>query len=165
MATFREIDAAIEALIYDGVDENGEYLNSAAICELQMERDKKAANLALYVLNLRDEQAAIRQEIDRLTARLRTAEKKEKSIREFLRMVLGGEKLKTPTVSISYRTTTSVDIEDPERLVVWAQRSGHDDLLRYKQPEISKTAVKDLLESGEDVPGATIVTNCSTVIK
>ena len=62
MATFREIDEAILAL----VDEEGEIADIEAFEALQMERAKKAANMALWALDLKDEQDAIRYEIKRL---------------------------------------------------------------------------------------------------
>ena len=49
--------------------------------------------------------------------------------------------------------------------VEWAQTSGNEDLLRYKLPEVDKTAIKARLTSGEEIPFARFVQNMSIAIK
>ena len=163
MSTFREIDERLLALVDE---ETGEILDEQAFEQLQMERTQKAENMALWALDLKDEQEAIRGEIRRLQARLASAERKEKSLREFLAVILGGEKLKTAKISIGYRTTPAVEIEDDDAVIKWAQRDDrYEDVLRYKAPEISRTEVKRLISEGVEVPGARIVNRTSTVIR
>lgn len=161
MATFREIDEKLLAL----VDEEGEILDVAAFEALQMERTEKAQNMALWALDLKDEQKSIKGEIERLQGRLAAAERKEKSLRDFLNIVLGGEKLKTARVSISYRATEAVEIMDEASVRQFGETSGHEEILRYKEPEISKTEVKKLLQDGVEIPGAALATHVSTIIK
>ena len=162
MATFREIDERIMNLVDS---ETGELLDAEAFEALQMERTEKAENMALWALQLEADAECIKGEVTRLQARQRAAERKAKSLREYLGAVLGGEKLKTPLVTISYRTSKSVEVTDGDALTLWAQMEGHDDCLTYKAPEIKKTEVKALIEQGIEVPGAEIVTRTSTQIK
>lgn len=160
--TFREIDEQMLSLI----GEDGEIMDREAFDALQMERDKKAENMALWVLDLKDEESAIRNEIGRLKEHLDSAERKEKRLKEYLKTVLEGEVLKTPTVSVSYRTTQAVEINDVEQVVNWAEKDErYESVLTYKEPEISKTELKKLLNEGVEVPGAAIVMNTSTIIK
>lgn len=162
MATFREIDEAIMAL----VDDEGEILDVEAFEQLQMERTQKAENMALWALDLADEQEAIKKEIGRLKALQARAERKEKSLKEFLGIVLGGEKLKTARISVSYRSTPAVEIDDEDSVRQWAMTEPRgEDILKYKEPEISKTEVKRLIAEGVNVPGARMVCRQSTVIK
>lgn len=163
MATFRQIDERLLAL----VDEDGEILDVHEFEQLQMERTEKAQNMALWALDLRDEQDAIKREIERLRALQARAERKEKSLREFLTVVLGGEKLKTPRVTVSYRASQAVEVTDEDRLRHWAQTDPiGEDVLRYKEPEISKSEIKRLIiQEGKAVPGAELVDRVSTVIK
>jgi len=162
MSTFREIDERLLQL----VDEDGEILDLDEFRALAMEREEKAANMALWALDLKDEQEAIKREIQRLTARLRSAERRETSLREYLQQILNGEKLKTPRVSVSYRTTEAVEISDEESVRRFAQSDDRfEDILRYKEPEISKTEVRRLIQSGTQVPGAALVGRVSTIIK
>lgn len=162
MATFREIDEAILAL----VDEDGEILDLEAFNALHMAREQKAQNMALWALDLKDDQEAMKREIQRLQARLRAAERREAQLREYLQAVLGGEKLKTPLVSVSYRTTEAVEISDEQAVRDFAQKDDRfEDILRYKEPEISKTEIRRLIQSGQPVPGAQLVGRVSTIIK
>lgn len=163
MATFREIDEAILALVDE---ETGELLDAEAFEQLQMERERKAENMALWALDLKDEQESIRNEIKRLQARLAAAERKEKSLRDYLGLVLGGEKLKTARITVSYRRTSAVEVEDEETLRQWAQRDPiGEDVLRYKEPEISKAEIKRLISEGHTVPGAEMIERMSVQIK
>jgi hypothetical protein len=161
MATFREIDEQLLAL----VDDEGEILNVDAFEALQMERTEKAANMALWALDLKDEQESIRGEIKRLQGRLAAAERKEKSLKDFLGVILAGEKLKTPRVTVSYRASEAVEIMDEDAVRHFGEVSGHDEILKYKPPEISKTEIKKLIQDGVEVPGAVIESRVSTVIK
>jgi len=162
MATFREIDEAILAL----VDDEGEILDVEAFEQLQMERTAKAENMALWALDLADEQDAIKKEIGRLKALQARAERKEKSLKEFLAVVLGGEKLKTARITVSYRKAAAVEITDEDEVRKWAMISPQgEDILKYKEPEISKTELKRLISEGHTVPGAAVVERVSVQIK
>lgn len=163
MATFREIDERLLALVDE---ETGELLDVEAFEALQMERTQKAENLAKWALDLQEEQELIKGEIRRLRARQEAAERKEKQLRDFLPVILKGEKLKTPTISVSYRASSAVEIEDEDALITWAQRAPEgEDCLRYKRPEVNKSEVKQLLQEGVLVPGASLVDRVSTVIR
>ena len=164
MSSFREIDDAILALVDP---ETGEVEDLEAFEALQMDRLAKAQNMALWALDLDDEVTAIDAEITRLTARKRAAVNKAKSLRSYLGIILGWEKLKTPLLTVSYRRTRAVEIDNEGQLIDWAQRSTEhgDTALHYRAPEISKAGVRQLIEEGVDVPGAQIVTRTSTIIK
>lgn len=162
MATFREIDARLLEL----VDEDGEILDVEEFEALQMARELKAEGMALWVLDLRDEQNAVKAEIARLQARLKAAERKQERLLLFLQTVLRGEKLKTSLISVSYRRTEAVEISDEEAVRAFAQKDErYEDILRYKEPEISKSEIKRLISEGVAVPGAEIASRISTVIK
>lgn len=161
--TFRKIDERLLSLVDQ---DTGEILDVEAFEELKMERTAKAENMALWVLDLKDEAAALAAEIQRLREHKTAAERKAESLKRYLQIVTDGQKLKTPLVTVSYRTTSSVEVTDSAAVIKWAQDTNRDDeVLKYAEPEISKTAVKALLQDGTQVPGATIVSNVSTVIK
>ena len=161
--TFREIDDALLSLVDH---ETGEILDIDAFEALQMERHKKAENMALWVLDLKDEVASIDNEIKRLKERKESTERKIDSLKRYLPIITHGEKMKTPLVSVSYRTNSAVEVFDKDMLIKWAQQNNLDDVfLRYAEPEISKTAVKKAINEGGRVPGAAIIENLSTIIK
>lgn len=84
-------------------------------------------------------------------------------------------KLETARNVLSYRTSEAVDVPDVESVVLWIQAHDHeeingvavnqDDLLKYKEPELSKTALKTALKAGLIVPGATVKTSFNLQIK
>jgi hypothetical protein len=49
-----------------------------------------------------------------------------------------------------------VEITDEDRAIAWLMEHG-EDALTYQQPKISKTAVKEILKSGKEIPGAELV--------
>lgn len=48
----------------------------------------------------------------------------------------------------------SVRFEDEKAFINDCMESGHDEYLRYKTPEIDRTAVKEALQHGEKIEGA-----------
>ena len=158
--TIYEIDKAIENLIENSIDpETGELMISDdALEQLQMERDAKIENIALKVKELAATANAIKAEADRLAARGKAAENAAKRLKEYLKWTLHGNKFKSNRVSIYYNSRDSVAIEDEAAFIEWAKI--HDDsLLKYADPKISLTAVKEKLDGQQEIPGASIVTN------
>lgn len=161
--TIYDIDQAIADLL--AVDEEtGEVtlLDAEAFEALQMERERKAENLALACKNLTAEAAAIKAEEANLKKRRETVEAQAKRAIEYLAYVLNGEPFKTPKVAVSYRKTQSVKL-DPE-FMEWAKKNAPG-MLREKEPEADKTAIKQAIKDGITVPHAEIVTNISMLIK
>ena len=148
----------------DGVDEEtGEVkVDFDALNALQMERDEKVENLALYVKDLVAEAKAIKGEEENLAKRRKVVERKAERAKEYLDYILGGEKFKTSKVSISYRTSKSV--VPMEGFMEWAKQFAPQ-FLRYKEPEADKTAIKAALDNGEDVPNVEQVEKVSINIK
>lgn len=145
--TLYEINQKIMELIDP---ETGELLDVGAFDALQMERYEKIENVALWVKNLAAEAAAIKGEIETLTARKNAAEKRVERLKEYLTYALNGEKFSTPRCAVSFRHTKSC--VPSAGFVEWALEAGRDDLLAYKSPEPGKTAIKAALEAGQDVP-------------
>ena len=158
--TLYEIDQAILACIDQ---ETGE-VDEAKLAELQMAKDEKIEGILLWKKDLDAEAAAIAQEIKNLTERKKAAENKAESLKTYVKFVLAGEKFKTPKVSVSYRKVSAVEINCEYELIEWAQKND-DSLLTYKDPTISKTAVKEAIEAGREIPGAHIETKQQIIIK
>lgn len=161
--TFREIDERMLELVDQ---ETGEIMDVSAFESLQMERSEKVQNMALWALDLKDEEEDIEGEIKRLTAKKQAVKSKRESLKRYLQYITNGEKVRTPLVSVSYRSNESVNISDVSAVIKWAQDKGVDsEVLKYSEPDVSKTALKSFLKSGEKVPGATLENNLSTIIK
>ena len=142
--------------------ETGEVIDTEKLNELQLERDAKIENVALWIKELKAEAEAIKNEEQALADRQRVAENKAESLKNWIAYALNGEKFKTAKCSVSFRTTESVEVteEGLESLM-----NGHDELLTYKAPEPNKKAIKQALKDGLNVAGVQLVQNTSTIIK
>lgn len=137
--TIWEIDNAISELIDP---ETGELLDFEKFEELSLERDTKIENMACWVVNMTAEAKAIREQEKILADRRKTVENKSDRLKEYLHKILGGEKFKTAKVAVSYRKTSSVEVDDG--FVAWAVDNAPE-LLNYEDPKPSKPAIKEYL--------------------
>ena len=143
--------------------ETGEVIDTEKLNELQMERDAKIENVALWIKELKAEAEAIKNEKQALADRQRVAENKAESLKNWLAYALNGDKFKTAKCSISYRNSESVEVTEEG---LEALMRDHEDLLTYKEPEPNKKAIKDAIKNdGLTVAGVQLVQKTSTIIK
>ena len=148
----------INERILDCVDpETGEVVDIQMLEGLQMERDSKIENIALWIKNLLSDAEELDREKKKLADRQRISENKARSLKEYLSRFVNGEKFKTPRVSISWRKSESVSVDDIS--------SVPDRFLKYSDPAPDKTAIKKAIKSGEDVPGARLIEGKNIQIK
>ena len=157
-----EIDNAITALTDP---ETGELLDFEAFEQLQIEREHKIENIALWVKDLTAEAKAIQDEIKSLTERRDALKKKAQRLESYLMRFLDGEKFTTPRCVVTFRRSKSLQVEDDFSLVAWCQENGFPDCILMRQPEVSKKAITDLIQSGVDVPFAHIVEHLNMGVK
>lgn len=154
----------IDNAILDCIDfETGEIIDVDKLNELQIEREAKIENVALWIKDLKAEAEAIKAEKLALAERQKVAENKAESLKKWLAFALNGKKFSTARCSVSFRATESVEVTDEglENLM----RGGKDELLTYKDPEPNKTAIKQAIKDGLNVAGVQLVQNVSTIIK
>lgn len=157
-----EINEALENLLE--LDENryvdvvtGEILLLQQVEELKLERDEKIEGCLLYAKNKTAEAKAIKDEIDRLSARMQTCENDAKRARSCAQKILAGEKFKTTKVAVHYTTSKSVDYQgDINELP--------KEYLRIKI-DLNKTAIGEALKAGIEIKGASLIENKSMVVK
>lgn len=148
-----EIDEQLAAAIEAAFDpETGELLSEdalEAIDRLQMERDGKIEGVALWVKDLLAEADAVKAEKDKLAKREKQLKDKAERLKGWVGFALQGEKLKTPRVVVSWRSSEAVEY-NPEKI-----DPDHMDPEFIKLPpvELNKTAIKAALKEGRDVPG------------
>ena len=153
----------IDNAILDCIDlETGEVIDTERLDALQMERDAKIENVALWIKDLKAEAEAIKAEKMALAERQRVAENKAESLKKWLAYALDGQKFSTARCAVSFRNTEKVEISDVGMIRLMKE---HDELLTYKEPEPNKTAIKQALKDGLTVQGVQLVQNMSTIIK
>jgi len=165
--TLYEINQEIESVLENAIDlETGEISEEALqkINELQIAKDAKVENVALWHKNLIAESKAIADEIKALQDRKKSIEKKLEWQERYLEWALQGQKFETAKVQISYRKSQAVEIDDLGQFI-----------LRYMdKPELvtvrtdyapNKTGIKKMLKEGQEIMGAVLVERQNMQIK
>lgn len=155
MSSLYDIDSRILNLTDK---ETGEILDEQAFEALQMERNEKLENIALWVKNLLSEAEALKAEEKAFAERRKSAENKAESLKRYLDSALKGHKFSTTKVAISYRKSTSVDVPDVEKLPEAYRKT-------VTTVSADKTAISAALKAGELVDGATLVEKNNLSIK
>lgn len=137
--------------------ETGEIIDTERLEQLQLAFDNKVEGIALWIKNLLSDAEAIKAEKDKLAERQKACENKAKNLKEYLSKFLGGQKFKTPKVSISYRKSESVEVTDISKL--------DDDYLKFAEPTVDKTKVKKALKAGTTLQGIVLVENQNIQIR
>lgn len=156
--TLYEIDSAIlECLDI----ETGEIVDFERLEQLEMARDTKVENVALWIKDLKAEAEAIKVEKQKLEKNQKSAENKAEQLKRYLEYALQGDKFKTARCNISYRKSTSVEVNLDELM----KYDNCNHYLRYKDPEPDKTLIKEALADGHDVPGCRLMEKTSIQIR
>ena len=112
--------------------------------------ENKAENIAKLIRNLESDVSAFKEEEDRLKTKRQATENKVKWLKTYLEdnMKLTGKiKFKSGMFNFAIqKNPASVNIAD-ERIIP-------EDFLIQQLPKIDKTALKELLKNGVEIPGA-----------
>lgn len=157
MAKLYELIKEIEDFVPEIDEETGEILNCAELDLLEVEKEQKVENICLWIKNLLSDSAAYKAEKESFQKKEQAAKNKAESLKKYLTYALGGEGFKTDRVTVSYRKSESVNIEDVTRL--------DDEFIRVPEPVPDKTAIKQAIKAGREVVGAELVERKNIQIK
>jgi hypothetical protein len=151
------------------IEEAGGEATDEVLEELAISRENfqyKAENYARLILKWESEIDAASAEEKRIKAIKKTKENSVARMKDTLKAALlvfghedmktGAKKFETPLVKLSTRKSYAVEITDEATLP--------DEAFVFKK-EVSKTAIKNLLEAGEHLDGASMKENISLQIK
>lgn len=148
----------IDERILDCVDvETGEIFDIDKFEELTIEREAKIENICLWIKNLTAEAEAIKAEKLNLEARQKAKTNKIDSLKKYISTYLEGSKFETARVKVSFRKSESLEYEDIYKIP--------EEYLKYKEPEVNKTELKNALKKGLKVEGVSIVEKQNIQIK
>ena len=149
----------IENEILDCVDmETGEIIDPGRLDALEMEREKKIESVILWRKDLLAEAKAVKEEAQNLQKRAKSCESKAEQLKNYISYALEGQTFKTERCSVSYRKSSGVVIDDVHALPIEVWKDLTEDW-------ISKTKIKELIESGKEVKGAHIEEKQGIIIK
>lgn len=149
-----EIDAAILGCVDV---ETGEIFDIDKLEELELARDVKVENICLWIKNLKAEAEALKAEKEVFAQRQKAAENKMESLKRYISGYLEGTAFESTKVKVSFRKSEAVEIMEGAVIP--------DEYLRFKEPEINKTALKTALKSGVSIEGVHIIENQNIQIK
>lgn len=148
------------SMLYDEDVDEKELLAACEAVELQIE--DKADGYAKVIKNMDADIKGLQAEERRLKERRQSLERRKVYLSHNLEQsmkAIGKTKFKTDLFSFSIaKNPAKAEVRDEHAFIEWCEKSGRDDLLRFKEPEINKTALKDaILKDGEVIDGAEIV--------
>lgn len=147
----------IENGIRECVDEEtGEIIDIEKLEALEMARDQKIENVGMWYKESLAEANAIKAEKMKLAERQKTAENRAESLKNYLDFVVGGGKFESARVTISYRKSTAVEIEDESKVP--------DEFCKITR-EVRKTDLKDAIKKGVVIEGVTLLDKQNIQIK
>lgn len=146
-----EIPSAMEELIDQ---ETGELTDEEQYLALAERLENGKEYIALQIKNLESDAEALAVQKDIFAKREKVARNAASRLKGYLSMLLDGATLKTDKVSVGWRKSKKVVLDD--NFIYWAIENGETDFLREKQPEVNKTAVKEALEQGKELPYASL---------
>ena len=156
-----DIDQQLERLFPDGdnmVDvETGEVFDKKALDDLKMERVEKVTNIGKYILNLRAEAKAIKEEEQALAARRKAKENRADWLQQYMDSSLKGQKFECVYFNATYRKSVAVEVKD--------QKAIPKTYLIPQEPKVDKMGIKKALKAGENVPGCVLVERNNLSIK
>ena len=137
--------------------ETGEIVDTERLEQLQMDRDTKIENIACWIKNLLSDAEALKAQKQAFADRQKAAENKAESLKKYLASHLDGQKFSTDKVAISFRKTSAVNVTNIGQIPA--------EYLKYAEPTVDKTAVKNAIKAGVSIAGAEIVEGQSISIK
>lgn len=142
-------------------EETGEVTGLEAFEQFNEEKDEKIKNSAFYILELKNDQQAIKDEIARLKARLDSTKRREEFMKKLVRDALlatDTKKVKTPLITVSLRKSIETVIDDEAEI----PKEFMKEVVTVK-PDV--TNIKKQLIEGVVIPGAHLLENQNVQIK
>lgn len=157
MANLYDLIDEIVNFEYDIDEETGEITNLEELEKLELDKNAKIENLCLWVKNLEADAKIYKDEADSFTKKHKQAKAKAESLRKFIQNVLNGDKFKTDRVTISYRKSETLEVDDPTNIPFnyWVAQD----------PKLDKVGLKKAIKAGETFDGVRIEEHMNMLIK
>ena len=118
---------------------------------IEGELEDKAESYGKIAKNIEGDIVALKAEKERLTKKIQTKENNLKRLKETLQFSMeatGKNKIKTPLFSFSIRKNAPAVVMDEPYIENVPER-----FLKYSDPTINRTAIKEAIQNGEDLEG------------
>ena len=123
---------------------------------IEEEFEIKAVNIAVIVKSMKAEAEQLKAEKLRLAKRQAQKERAAERLEQYLlnsMQAIGREKIDKPQAVIRVKKNPESTVIDNEKsFIEWAKTKGYNELLKYKDPEVKKKEVKELLKRNVELP-------------
>lgn len=123
---------------------------------IEEEFEIKAVNIAVIIKSMKAEAEQLKAEKLRLAKRQAQKERAAERLEQYLlnsMQAIGREKIDKPQAVIRVKKNPESTVIDNEKsFIEWAETNGYTDLLKYKDPEVKKKEIKDLLKRNVELP-------------
>ena len=148
-----EVDEETGEVLNDNTETVRELLN-----ELEESKEQKADNIAYLIKENEMIEKSLKDEAKRLQERAKMFARIQDDLKNLLKFLLNGEKIKTPHFTISYRKSTSVRVIDESKIP--------PEYIKVKEVfSVDKKAIAEKLKNFEPVDGATLDLKESVIIR
>lgn len=148
----------INEQLLDCIDkETGEILNTEKFDELQIDREVKLENIALWYKNLLSDAEQYKNEEKKFADRGKSARNKAEQLKGYLDTALKGSKFSTVKVNISYRKSSTLEYDGTTLL--------NNEFWKQQDPVLDKTAITNAIKSGKEILGCSMVEHQNIQIK
>lgn len=136
---------------------------------LEANLEVKVENTAVFIKSLTLLAKEQKAEAKKLSERAKVNERKAETLKKYIldnMKLVGINKIDRPRACVTVRKNPpSLKIESEDKLIDMLQTNGRDDLLRYSKPEIRKTDIKKLIQSGESFEGVKLESSVSLTVR
>ena len=136
---------------------------------IEEEFECKAENIACYIKQLDGELELLKKQKAAFERRRKAKENQLARMKDYLLVCMqkiNRKSVETALAKITVKNNAeSAQFADEKDFIDMCISKGLDNYLRYKDPEINKTAVKSAQKSGQIIPGAKLGRKQSLVIK
>lgn len=124
--------------------ETGEILDVQRLEMLEIAKEKKIENVALWIKNLESEAAALKKEKNSFAQREKSVKNKIESLKKYLENALQGQKFQTTKCAISFRASTTLEMSEKAEIPEEFRKYSFD---------LDKTKMKEALKNGANYKG------------
>lgn len=168
---FAELFDNYEELMETAEDEDKAEIEAAwfdTLTGIEGEFEVKAESVAQYIKELAARAEAIKAEEKKLAARRKAAEAATDRMKQYLKSCMEQMKLtkiETARAKVSIRNNApSLKIDNEAELIKALEAAGQTKFLKYAEPELRKTDIKNAIKAGKEFTGARLEASQSIII-
>ena len=159
LSEFKAMHELTDEIEFD--EETGEVIDNtdtikALLDELNNSKEDKLDNIEYVKREFKMREAALQDEIKRLTARKASMVSKQDQLKGLQEFLMNGEKVKTDKFTFSYGTTKSVEIEDESEI---------PEAYLKVEFKVNKTEIAKALKAGGAITGAKLIEKTSLRVR